>query len=711
MIRLNEFDGAEKTGGDDLIENVRHFFSPTGPLSRFKVFEYRPQQQSMAVKVAEALVARRNLVVEAGTGVGKSLAYLVPSILYAKQAGRKAIISTNTINLQEQLCFKDLPLLQELLEIPFQFLLLKGRQNYLCRLRLHRARRMADRIFTTSEILELQRIYEWSKSSEDGSLSDLAIEPDSKVWAQVCSERGICAPRKCGAGTRFADENGQCHYQAVRSQILSSDVLVLNHTLFFVHLGGIQEERNAEGILFKNDFVIFDEAHTVESVASKHVGMSLTSGHVRYTLHRLWNPRTLKGLVTATTETSITRKVSDLLESVDHFFSAVEEACDALAGDRDSTPASTSGDDGEMESRMWKEIRIRRPELVADSLSLDIHHLCAELQELVQASDERSWAEEIQEAKKRLLEIQKLLVDFLRQEPSNFVYWVERTGRHQKNFSLNSAPADIAEFLKARLFLSGTSVVMTSATLSTTEEKSIGTDSVFPSGNKSIGRGLRYFCNRIGAARLECAQVGSPFDYARQAKLYVVQQMPDPRSREYSTELGRWITHFVSMTGGKAFVLFTSSHLLNRVADRIQGEIESAGFPCLIQGRGTPRSTMLELFKSNGKSVLFGLDSFWQGVDVPGEALSNVILTRLPFSVPDHPLIEAKLEFIEARGGNPFFEYSLPEAVLKFRQGFGRLIRSSTDKGIVVVLDNRILTKKYGQMFLDSLPEVPVEIV
>ncbi len=279
----------------DLVKQVSEIFSPSGILSRASNFEYRPQQQQMAVAVAKALENQEHLVVEAGTGVGKSLAYLVPAILFAVARSKKAVVSTHTINLQEQLTQKDLPMLEKILPVKFSYTMLKGRGNYLCSRRLAKAMQQADSLFTSPEAEELKRIHEWSKTTTDGSLSDFEIEPDAKVWSHVCSERGLCSPKICGYQSEFGKQNGVCFFQRARNRILSADVLVVNHTLFFTLLGGIEEESEG-GILFKNDFVIFDEAHQMESVASRHIGLSVSSGQLRYALQRLWNPRTEKGL-------------------------------------------------------------------------------------------------------------------------------------------------------------------------------------------------------------------------------------------------------------------------------------------------------------------------------------------------------------------------------------------------------------------------------
>lgn len=652
--------------GTDFVERVRTIFSENGLLSKSKNFEFRPQQQEMAVAVARALEEERHLVVEAGTGVGKSLAYLVPSILFALEQSKKAIISTQTINLQEQLLYKDIPILQKVLPVEFQAVLMKGRQNYLCPRRLERALQQANELFTTSEHNELQQIAEWARTTRDGSMSDLSFEPDPKVWTQVCSEAHICTNKTCGQGSG-------CFYQQARKRLLSADVIVINHTLLFMLLGSPEEQEGREsGFLFPNDFIVFDEAHTLEQVASRQIGIGVSQYGLKSAIQRLYNARTRKGLFTVTRDATGVTLAAELVDEVERFFRQVDERCDFVKS---------------------REFRVRQADFSPDTITGRLLGLQARIAEVVRKTDDEFLKAEMQEMGRRIRDAKVGIAAFLEQSAEGHVYWVERTGKTAQFLSLNASPVDVAPVLRRMLFRETCSCIMTSATL-------------------AVGRAdLAYFRKRIGAEEAEPVQLGSPFDFAKQMKVFIVQNMPDPRGAKYEEALAEWISHFVEETDGRAFVLFTSYRGMQQIATRLQSFFVSKKLNLLVQGAGAPRGRLLEQFKTTPRSVLFGTDSFWMGVDVPGDALSNVIITRLPFAVPDHPLIQAKLELIEKRGGDPFTEYSLPEAILKLRQGVGRLIRTKSDTGIVVILDNRVITKSYGRAFLSALPKCPVKIV
>ncbi len=660
MIALRE------TLGSDFVERVRDVFSESGLLAKAKNFEYRAEQQEMAVAVAQTLEQEQHLVVEAGTGVGKSIAYLVPAILHAIEQSKKAIISTHTINLQEQLLYKDIPILKKILPVEFEAALMKGRQNYLCPRRLERALQQATELFTSSEQAELERIAEWAQRTTDGSLSDLALEPDTKVWAQVCSEAHLCTSKTCG-------QTSNCFFQQARKRLLAADVIVVNHTLLFMLLGTEAEQSEREsGYLFPNDFIIFDEAHTIEQVASRQIGISISQYGLRATIQRLYNARTRKGLFTATRDAAGVTLAAELADEVDKFFNSLGERADFRKG---------------------REVRVRQPDIVPDTISARLAGLQVRIMEVVKRNDDEFLKAELQELGRRIRDARAGIMVFLEQSAEGHVYWIERTGKTAQFFSINAAPIDIAPVLRRMIFRENCSSVMTSATLAVGQ------------------RDLAYFRRRVGAMEAEPLQLGSPFDFQAQMKLFVVQKMPDPRDARYNKALAEWVGHFVEETNGRAFVLFTSYRGMQQLADEMQSFFASKRLNLFVQGQGAPRGKLLEQFKTTERSVLFGTDSFWMGVDVPGDALSNVIITRLPFAVPDHPLIEAKLELIQERGGDPFTEYSLPEAILKFRQGVGRLIRTRSDKGIVVVLDNRIVTKPYGRSFLNALPRCPVKVI
>ncbi|MEO6872290.1 MAG: helicase C-terminal domain-containing protein [Chthoniobacterales bacterium] len=652
--------------GSDFVERVRAIFAEDGLLAKARNFEYRPQQQEMAVAIARTLEEERHLVVEAGTGVGKSLAYLVPATLFAVERHKKAIISTQTINLQEQLLHKDIPIVKKVLPIEFEAALMKGRQNYLCPRRLERALAQSTELFTTTEQADLVRLAEWARTTTDGTLSDLPIEPDPKVWMQVNSEAHICTAKTCGA-------NPRCFFQQARKRLLAADVVVMNHTLLFMLLGKpAEQEEREEGYLFPNDFLIFDEAHTLEQVASRQVGIGISQYGLRSTIQRLYNARTKKGLFTVTRDAQGVTLAASLAEEADRFFAAIEERANFKKG---------------------RECRVREAGFIDDQITGRLTSLQARIVEVVKKTEDEFLKVELAELARRIRDAREGIGIFLQQSAEEYVYWIERTGKAQQNLTLNAAPVDVAPVLRRMLFRENCSSIMTSATL-------------------AVGRpDLMYFRRRVGAIDAEALQLGSPFDFQKQMKLFVVRKMPDPRAEGYNEALAKWVAHFVADTDGRAFVLFTSYRAMQQLADEMEDFFDDQKMNLLVQGQGMPRSRLLEAFKTTPRSVLFGTDSFWMGVDVPGEALSNVIITRLPFAVPDHPLIEAKLEHIQSLGGDAFTEFSLPEAILKFRQGVGRLIRTKSDHGIVVVLDNRIVTKTYGRAFLKALPECPVKIL
>ncbi len=652
--------------GSDFVERTRAIFAEEGLLARARNFEYRPEQQAMAAAVAQALEEERHLVVEAGTGVGKSLAYLIPATLFAIEKKKKAIISTHTINLQEQLLHKDIPIVKKILPVEFEAALMKGRQNYLCPRRLQRAMQSANELFNTTEQADLARLADWARTTVDGTLSDLPIEPDPKVWTQVCSEAHICTAKSCGQDSR-------CFFQQARRRLLAADVVVINHTLLFMLLGGLEEqEERDEGYLFPNDFLIFDEAHTLEQVASRQIGIGVSQFGLRSTIQRLYNARSKKGLFTVTRDAAGVTLAAALVEEADRFFAAVDERADFKKG---------------------REYRVRRADFVEDQITGRLAALQVRISEVVRKTEDELLKSELQELGRRIADAREGISIFLQQSAEKHVYWIERTGKAAQNITLNAAPIDVAPVLRRMLFREGCTSVLTSATL-------------------AVGRpDLAYFRRRIGANDSEPLQLGSPFDFQKQMQLFVVRKMPDPRDETYGAALAEWVAHFVADTDGRAFVLFTSYRAMQQLALEMEAFFVRQKMNLLVQGKGAPRSQLLEQFKNTPRSVLFGTDSFWMGVDVPGAALSNVIITRLPFAVPDHPLIEAKLELIQARGGDAFTEFSLPEAILKFRQGVGRLIRTKSDHGIVVILDNRVVTKTYGRAFLKALPQCPVKIL
>ncbi len=646
----------------------------TGAIARrLPGFETRQQQLHMAAAVEGALADRARLFVEAGTGVGKSFAYLLPVIRRVVEHGERVVIATHTISLQEQLVEKDIPLLNAVIPEEFSSVLVKGRGNYVSLRRLKLAAERQERLFGREDDKHaLLSVEDWARTTTDGSISSLPQVPRGDVWDAVQSDAHNCMGRRCPTYDK-------CFFQAARRRMENGQILITNHALFFADLA-MRSRSGAGGVLPPYHHVILDEAHEIEDIAAENFGVRVSESAVHHLLRMLYQTGTGRGyLPTMRTGEGAEGLVATAIRQVRD----CESACDQLFDDLWRWNEEHAGMAG----------RIRAQGVVSDPLSAPLAALAVTLRALrEQATSEADHFELNAYAARADAHADSTRV-LLGQQLPGCVYWIElgkqrrRGAAERPPVTLICAAVEVDTILREHLFGRDIGVVMTSATLATRPGD------------------FRHAAQRLGCDDARTLQLGSPFNFARQVKLIVDRHMPEPTDRGYVDALCGRVREHIQATDGGAFVLFTSFKTMHAVGEQISADLVELGYPLHIQGLGVPARTLLERFRADERSVLFGVASFWQGVDVRGRALRNVIITRLPFEVPDRPIVQARHELIESRGGRPFHQDSLPRAIIRFKQGFGRLIRSSSDEGRVVVLDARIVTKPYGRLFFEALPE------
>lgn len=620
--------------------NMQDIFGPGGLLTQaLPNYEERPQQVAMSQRIWEALQTRTTLLVEAGTGTGKTLAYLVPAIL----SGLKVVISTGTKNLQDQIFYKDIPLLQRVLPRRFTACYMKGRQNYLCRWRFQQLRQqpvlpgLMDRAW-------LHRIERWAEETPTGDRAELVeLADDASIWSELCTTSETCLGQRC-------EFYQQCFITRMRQEAAAADVIIVNHHLFFADLA--LKETSFGEVIPRYDAVIFDEAHHLEEVATQHFGIGLSN-----------------------------YRVEELARDTGRELRAL--------GQDASPPAGTLNLLLQRSGSLFRllDSRGNRQRLAPDRMPRGFAKAAADLGDTLtllgtQLGNVKDATEGVISCAQRASILGAEVAFITAMDNPRYVYWGEQRGR---GIFLQASPIDVAEELQERLFQQKRPLVLTSATLST-------------------GRTFDFIRARLGITDADELLLDSPFEFSRQALLYLPGELPDPRAPDFLPSAAETIRDLLLLTEGRAFVLFTSFRVMHAMYERLVDELP---FTCLRQG-DAPKNRLLDEFRADIHSVLFATSSFWQGVDVQGEALSCVIIDKLPFAAPSEPVVEARIDALRQAGADPFLDYQVPAAIITLKQGLGRLIRTTQDRGILAILDSRLQHKPYGRLFLMSLPACPV---